>query len=277
MTVRCVVASLFFAISSLLSPAWSTSFSTDQSDLYFILNESGWGIQLVQRGSVIFATMFVYDQSNAPIWYVATMRPVGNTAVWTGDLLLTRGPWFGTVPFDPHAVSFRVVGTMTWTPSTVTTGTLTYSVDGVQVSKNVIRQVLVLDDFSGHYGGAIHQTFTGCFNPASNGTSELFAVLNVTQNLNPDGTTSMSIATSDGSGTVCNFVGTLSQAGQMGSMVGTYSCTIPPSPTIVDSGNVGIFELQVNISGLTGRLATSSMPTGCSTTGYFGAMRGTTF
>ena len=47
-------------------------------------------IQFVQRGSVIFATMFVYDQFNIPIWYTATLNSVGNLT-WTGDLLLTAG------------------------------------------------------------------------------------------------------------------------------------------------------------------------------------------
>ena len=63
---------LLAAVSFSALPAYATSFSTDQSDLYYIVAESGWGIQLVQRGSVIFATMFVYGPSGTPTWYVAT-------------------------------------------------------------------------------------------------------------------------------------------------------------------------------------------------------------
>jgi hypothetical protein len=62
--------------------------------------ESGWGMQLVERGTIIFATLFVYDPSGAPTWYVATMPFISNNPnnVWTGDLYATTGPWFGTVP-----------------------------------------------------------------------------------------------------------------------------------------------------------------------------------
>jgi hypothetical protein len=45
------------------------------------------------------------------------------------------------------------VGTMNWSAQTVTTGTLTYSVNNVTVSKALTRQTLVLDDYSGHYFG----------------------------------------------------------------------------------------------------------------------------
>src|ERR1700720_1921715 len=135
-TSRGVFLALLFVLGSTFPPAHATSITTDQSDLWYIANESGWGIQLVQRGSVIFATMFVYDQSGMPTWYVATMNSAGNY-VWTGDLLRTQGPWFGTVPFDPNAVTFRKVGTMTWKTSSTSTGVLTYSVDGVPVSKNL--------------------------------------------------------------------------------------------------------------------------------------------
>jgi hypothetical protein len=47
-----------------VSHAYATAYSTDQSDLWWNPNESGWGMQVVQTGSVIFVTMFVYDQNN---------------------------------------------------------------------------------------------------------------------------------------------------------------------------------------------------------------------
>jgi hypothetical protein len=61
-TMRCMFASLLLAVATLSSPVWSTSFSTDQSDLWYIPAESGWGIQFVQRGSVICDVF--HDQSN---------------------------------------------------------------------------------------------------------------------------------------------------------------------------------------------------------------------
>jgi hypothetical protein len=44
--LRYAACVLLAAASFLASPAYATSFSTDQSDLYYIVDESGWGLQL---------------------------------------------------------------------------------------------------------------------------------------------------------------------------------------------------------------------------------------
>ena len=59
----CLVASVMFVGS-----VRATSFSTDQSDIYNALNEAGWAVEFVQRGSAIFAVLYVYDQSGNPVW-----------------------------------------------------------------------------------------------------------------------------------------------------------------------------------------------------------------
>jgi hypothetical protein len=259
--IRGLLAAMSVAVSSCLSPVWATSFTTDQSDLWWNPNESGWGMQLVQRGSIIFATLFVYDQTNIPIWYVATLGSVGNLT-WTGDLVLTNGPWFGTVPFNPNTVGVRKVGTMTWNSQFVESGTVSYSVDGVQVTKNVVRQLLVNDNYNGVYPGAVHGTATGCFNPLNNGTIEEYAALAVVQNGQ-----SVSLGFVNEFGNGCTFVGTLTQGGQFGKMVGNYSCI---------NGEVGtfnIFELNVGFNALTGRFTANGTNTGCQTTGYLGGIR----
>jgi hypothetical protein len=99
--------------------------------------------------------MFVYDAAHNPVWYVGTLNHQGSGYVWTGDMYLTTGPWFGAT-FNPALFGGRIVGSMTWNGITVTTGTLTYSVDGVAVVKNVVRQTLVNEDYSGRYGGGLH-------------------------------------------------------------------------------------------------------------------------
>jgi hypothetical protein len=264
--IRCLLVAIVLAISGALDPAGATSFSTDQSDLYNNAGESGWGVQLVQRGSVIFATIFVYDQFTIPIWYTATLYNVGGLT-WTGDLYLTSGPWFGTVPFNPMLVSYRRVGTMTWTAMTVTTGTLSYSVDGVAVSKYLTRQLLVYDDFAGRYGGGIHWDTSGCFNPAYNGTYEQLGIYNVTQSGQ-----AITLDYFPASGGSCSYPGVLTQAGQMGAVTGSYGCTDG------SAGTFQIFEMQVNFSGLTGRFtASSSNPPGCHSSGWFGGFVVTTY
>ena len=257
------LAILVLAASALCTPASATSYSTDQSDLWFNPAEQGWGIQLVQRGALIFATMFVYDPSHTPIWYGGTLYPTGGSLTWSGDNYVTTGPWFGNVPFDPSQFSPRIVGTMTWAATSILTGTLTYTVDGVSVTKLLTRQPFPPDDFSGTFQGAIHRATSSCSSPGDNTTNELGAGFFIYQVNN----TSMTITTSDALGAVCTYSGTLSQAGQMGSILGTYSCNTG------DSGNFNMFELQVNISGITGRFAQSSDLTGCASNGWFGAMR----
>jgi hypothetical protein len=158
--------------------------------------------------------MFVYDQTRTPIWYTATLAYAGNF-VWTGDLNLTSGPWFGTVPFG--GVTYRKVGTMTWTALTVTTGQLRYDVDGVFIVKNNVSRLFAgYDDFSGHYAGGIHNTVTGCQNASLNRVYEDVGILNITQNGQ-----SIAMGTFPSSGGSCAYNGTLTQAGQMGAVAGT--------------------------------------------------------
>ena len=264
-TVRTMLAAMLMAMACLLQQASATSFTTDQSDAWAVPDELGWGVLKVQRGSVIFAAMFVYDPTRTPIWYTATLTYAGNF-VWTGDLKLTNGPWFGTVPFG--GVTYRTVGTMTWTALTTTTGQLKYDVDGTFIVKNNVTRLFAgYDDFSGHFAGGIHETVTDCQNASLNRLFEEVGTLNITQNGQ-----SIAIGTFPSEGGSCAYNGTLSQAGQMGSVIGTYACS---------SGEIGTFvtyEMQVNPFAVTGRFAASAsnLP-GCHSTGWFGGMRVTTF
>jgi hypothetical protein len=79
-SLRRALCVLGLAVSLFAPTALPTSFSTDQSDLWYIVVESGWGMQLVHRGTVIFATLFVYGQNSTPTWYTpAPMARVGHS------------------------------------------------------------------------------------------------------------------------------------------------------------------------------------------------------
>jgi hypothetical protein len=69
-------------------------------------------------------------------------------------LIATTGPWFGTVPFNPTLVGLRTVGKMTWKAQSVGSGTLSYGIDGVTVSKTLYRQTLRYDDRAGTFYGS---------------------------------------------------------------------------------------------------------------------------
>ena len=260
--VRVLFAAILFATMSFAAPARATAFTTDQSDLWWDPAESGWGIQFVHRGSVMFATIFVYDPTGIPIWYTATLNYAGNL-VWTGDLYLTNGPWFGAGSFSPDAVGRRKVGTINWDATTTRHGTLTYGVDGITVGKSLTRQFIANEDFGGRYGGGIHVDTTGCANPAFNGTAENFGMLDIAQSGQ-----SVTLTSFPATNASCSFSGTLDQAGQMGSASGSYACSGG------EAGAFQLFEMQVNISGVTGRLATvSNTAAGCQSTGWFGGVR----
>jgi len=246
------------------APAHATSFSIDQSDLWWISQESGWGIQLVQRGSFIFATMFVYgQQAGAPTWYTAALNSTDGMT-WTGDLIATTGPWFGTVPFDPNMVTRRKAGTMTWVAGGVTSGTLTYVVDGVQVTKNVVRQLIAVDDYTGTYLGAVHFNSSACTNPANNGSGEIPNItITVTENVP---SSSIGVVFSQ-SGQTITMTGTLTQDGQFGSLTGTFA------DFTGDSGTASASALNVQVNSLAGTFVQDSIVHGCHTVGYFAGMR----
>ena len=266
-TIRRALCAVVVAMSMLAPLVGATAFTTDQSDLWYIQSEPGWGVQLVQRGWVIFATMFVYDHNGAPTWYVATMQHTSNLA-WMGDLLATNGPWLGDVPFDPSKVSVRKVGTMTWNAPNVTQGTLTYSVDGVAVTKNVVRQSLVYDNFSGNYGGGMHLISTACSDPSDNGSAQAFVVSTVEQNGQSAAVNIGLMGQNPGElAGVLRITGTLTQDGRFGQVQGSFT---------TDHGEAGsghLFEINVQYDSLVARFSLKSTTFGCEYSGHLAVMR----
>jgi hypothetical protein len=102
--------------------------------------ESGWGINLAHQGDVIFATWFTYASDGSPMWVAATLTK-GSDGSYSGKLLRTTGPPFGSVPFDPKAVTVTEVGTLQLAFTDGLNGTMSYTLDGVTQSKAITRQV----------------------------------------------------------------------------------------------------------------------------------------
>lgn len=259
--IRCVSISLVVAALGVAGMAGATSFSNDQSDIWWNAAENGWGIQFVQRGNTIFATMFVYDANGKPTWYVAALQgsKPGGVLTFTGDLYTATGPWFGTVPYDPSTTGSAKVGTMKWTKTAGNPGTLTYSVNGVDVTKSLTRQPIGTDDYSGTYNGALHFATASCNNPADNGPTDDHTAITITQN-----GAAFTLALTDFS---CTLTGTYEQNGQFGSASGNYTCP---------DGDAGTFQLANMIVapyGMLAVLSASSNTTGCQTTGQIGAAR----
>jgi hypothetical protein len=113
------------------------------TSLWWNPSESGWGLNLSHQGTILFATLFTYDSARAPLWLVmpaGTMQPDGLS--FTGALYRTTGPAFDANPFTPiGAANITQVGTMTVALTEANAATLTYTMNGVQVEKNIQRQV----------------------------------------------------------------------------------------------------------------------------------------
>jgi serine protease len=105
-------------------------------------SESGWGINFVQQGNVIFATWFTYDVTGKAWWLVMTANKTGTSPdTYTGALYATHGPAFSAVPFDPNLVTSTSVGSGTLTFPDTNRATFTYIVGFTQQTKTLTREV----------------------------------------------------------------------------------------------------------------------------------------
>ncbi|HET7731860.1 MAG TPA: hypothetical protein VFK48_17705 [Usitatibacter sp.] len=238
----------------------ATTFSTDYTDLWWDPAEDGWGVNVIQQGDTLFATFFIYSSGRAPSWYVASettfSRLQAGAPVFSGPIYQTSGPWFGG-PFDSATVTRRLVGSATFTFPSVTGGTLSYSIDGVTVNKNITRQTWRVNNLGGDYLGGAIGTHFGC---ATNGLLEEAAIISVTHS-GPN----ISLATFQNSGS-CTYSGTYQQAGKMGSASGTVACS---------DGRQGTFaatEMDASAWGFTAHV-TAQLGGSCTWSGKLGGLK----
>jgi hypothetical protein len=112
--------------------------ATNFQDLWWNPNESGWGLNVTQQGTVAFATLFDYDSTGHATWYVMSDGEQTSPGIFTGQLYTTKGPVFNANPWTSFTATG--VGTMTLHFTTGTTGQLVYSVNGTVVQKSIQRQ-----------------------------------------------------------------------------------------------------------------------------------------
>ncbi|MBC8023375.1 MAG: hypothetical protein H7Y14_09670 [Burkholderiales bacterium] len=260
----------FIAALALSLPTAASTFSIDYTDLWgggpagqANPTENGWGLNLVQQGDVIFATMFVYGPDNSARWFSASaLNPTGSTTTWSGSLAETRGPYFAAAWNNAQVVP-TVVGTMSITFDTANAGRLQYTVNGLQINKNISRFSLRAANLGGRYlGGAV----ATCTNQSQ---VLIFDTLRVTQNGNA---LAMQIDFFNGQGvaSTCTYNGTLNTTGRTGSITGTYSCTFGTAPG--NAGNFTLTNLESSINGFNATLQASDQFC-TSMTGRFGGVK----
>lgn len=241
------ISAILLSCILLANSVFANTWGTDWTDLWWNANESGWGVTTTHQGEVVFLTFFVYGPDNRPAWYTGQTSYSSTNAqgafIFTGPLYQTNGPWLGTV-FNPNAVGVRQVGTATFT-AFITSGTLTYIVDGIQVSKSITRQTFRTNQVNAQLLGAFRQVQSGCRFPYGNGTyiaasnMSLVITANNLQMITSDLSTSSS----------CTYSGNYTQAGRMGRSSGTYACTGGVS------GSYDAYEIEATWYSISGRFS----------------------
>lgn len=254
--MRRLAISMFCLLAAFARPGFANTFSTDSTDLWYIPSESGWGANLIQQNEIIFVTIFVYSASGAPTWFVGPATQFsgsdGNGLNFTGPLYQTTGPFYGGV-FNPSAVTTRQVGTVTFVTPMQEQGRLTYTVDGVTVVKDVVRQTFRSNNLTGAYLGGWVGTYSGC--SSGNGYRESLDAITVSHS-----GSAFTMQT-----TACTYNGTYVQDGRLGRVAGSYSCTNAVS------GNFLIIEMQASLSGMDARFSTTSGS--CNFSGRIGGVK----
>lgn len=264
--LRRYVAAILASLAVCL-PAAATTTGDDYSDIWWAgPQESGWGVNFIQQGGTIFATLFVYGTDNTPRWYAATMLQQ-SAGAYSGLMSSTTGPYFGAGSFNPSSVVVTVVGNMSVNFTSPYAGTLQYTVNGTQVTKSIIRQGFANNNLAGNYLGGLTANGTNC-QGTTNGLILILDTLTVAQS----GQSLSMVVTfypavlGTSMQAQCTFNGTLTTQGRIGNVTnGTWSCT---------TGNHGNFTLDMvdaSQNGFNARFNGSDQY--CTYNGFFGGLK----
>jgi len=240
---------------------------TDASDFWQAEGEPGWGVSVAQQGDTLFVTLLVHGKSSQPTWLVAPSTKVdakrAGANTFSGPLYQTGGsPYQGE--WDRGAFSYRQVGTVSFRMTSPTTATITYSADGAVVTKDVVRQTVVVNKIAGQYIGAVSGTFSRCANPETNGFTTEWAGISIVQGLRNSIT--MNLENYRGAGS-CTYTGTYTQIGRIGAMRGNFVCS---------GGNHGTFtasQVEKTSNGITMRV--QEVSSYCNYLGRVGGVKAT--
>ena len=255
---RSIVCALVVAASLLAPNAFGTS-TTDTTDLWYHVGKSGKGVQIVQTGKFLFVTVYIYGSDGNPFWITGELQLATDAFAFTGPVYVNTGPPFNG-PFNPDNVTSRVAGTMSFTATSVTTGTLYYTLDGVVVTEALQRQPLTLDDYSGVYGSLRTYTRKGCHDPQLNGTNFVGEVVTIIHN-----GSAMKVKL-EGEAVTCTIDGAYTQSGRVGQLFGPYSCTSG------EAGYTYLYELSQAPNRFTARQKVTTSNIGCITEGELVAL-----
>ena len=102
--------------------------------------ENGWGLSIHQHGNNLFSTLYVYDNTGKPVWYV---MPAGT---WDGAFTTFSGMLYQptSAPLNEYTLSQfaagAAVGSMTIAFTGTSTAVLRYTINGISGQKSIQRQ-----------------------------------------------------------------------------------------------------------------------------------------
>jgi len=271
---------LFGGLLSALALPWqAAAANTEYSDLWWNPNESGWGVGLQRQDDVIFLTLFVYGANGNSTWFVSPNVQLLTTdspsSTWEGPLYRATGPGFAA-QFD-QTVQATETGSARLQFTSGESGTFTYTVDGVQVVKQISRMTLRQPSAAGSYHGGFSTKIEQCGDVRRIGAYDFLGSMTVTQT---DGAIRIAVSTVvDGGVSSCTFTGNTRQAGRLGFWAGAFNCSIyiglderGENPVrILRHGTFTADRVAVTQSGFRGVLTAADQD--CSFSGYVGGTR----
>lgn len=214
-----------------------------RTDLWWVPTESGWGVNIIEQGEILFATIFTYDAQGRARWYSASSvafqqrgQAVDSTGIYSGAVYESTGPYFGT-SFNASAVTRRVVGSMSFDVYGNRTGLLDLTINGTTLTRKLVdRYTFRTNDLSGTYLGYVHAVN----NPRNVPTGPTRFTIT--------GNGSTLTITSQAAGGNCAYTATNLSVGQYGRqwlLVGSFTCSNGAS------GNFDWLDADVSFSGFT--------------------------
>jgi hypothetical protein len=226
-------------------PSSTSLTQTDFTDGWWVPSESGWGMNVLQQGSTLVLMFYVFDEQNAPVWYLGTATLDTTTGVFGGPLTYHRGTHYMGVVFGPVLFSPQTVGEISFQPTSAYTATVSYTIGTTTINKSMQRLSFMPMDFAGTYVTAVIGTLSQCEAPYSSFERTQTATATLTGG-------QMQLVLADATG-YCAFSGALVQRGQLGEMrEGVFACT---------SGQTGVVtfdEWSINRNGMTARYSKRS-------------------
>ncbi len=145
--------------------------AVDYTDHWSNPDQNGWGVALTQGNNAIYTEIFHYGGDGKPLWFGGTVYRLTDTH-FQGALYTVTGDYFGHTPYNPSLFTATVAGAMDLVFSDTNHGTLTFSVNGINVTTPVQRLSLDAIPLSGNYLGAFVQDLSKDCNQSGNASTD---------------------------------------------------------------------------------------------------------